>query len=115
MNKRRYDIDWLRVLVMLAVFFFHCARFFGGGTWSLNNSDESIVALIFIGWLAMWFMPFFFVLSGIGSWYALKSRNNGQYILERAKRLLVPLYTVGLFLLLPPQYYFEICNYSANN
>jgi hypothetical protein len=93
---------------MLAVFFFHCARFFGGGTWHLNNSEESIVALIFIGWLDMWFMPLFCLLSGAGSWYALRSRNNGQYVLERVKRILVPLYTVGLFLLLPSQYYFEI-------
>lgn len=106
--ERRYDIDWLRVLVMLAVFFFHCARFFGGGTWHLNNEKESIVALLFIGWLDMWFMPLFCLLSGVGSWYALPSRTNGQYLWERVKRLLVPLYTVGLFLLLPPQFYFEI-------
>jgi glucan biosynthesis protein C len=108
MKERRYDIDWLRVLVMLAVFFFHCARFFGGGTWHLNNEKESIVALLFIGWLDMWFMPLFCLLSGVGSWYALRSRTNGQYLLERVKRILVPLYTVGLFLLLPPQFYFEI-------
>lgn len=108
LRERRYDMDWLRVLVMLAVFFFHCARFFGGGTWHLNNNEESIVALIFIGWLDMWFMPLFFLLSGVGSWYALRSRNNVQYLLERVNRLLVPLYTVGLFLLLPPQLYFEI-------
>ena len=109
--ERRYDIDWLRVLVMLAVFFFHCARFFGGGTWHLNNTKESIVALLFIGWLDMWFMPLFCLLSGVGSWYALRSRTNGQYLLERVKRLLVPLYTVGLFLLNPPAYYF----YSFSN
>ena len=107
-KERIYDIDWLRVLVMLAVFFFHCARFFGGGTWHLNNSQESFVALLFIGWLDMWFMPLFFLLSGVGSWYALGSRSNGQYFLERVKRILVPIYTVGLFLLLPPQFYFEI-------
>ena len=108
MDERRYDIDWLRVLVMLAVFFFHCARFFGGPTWHLNNSEKSVVAFIFLGWLDMWFMPLFFLLSGVGSWYALQSRNNRQFFLERIKRILVPLYTVGLFLLLPPQYYFEI-------
>ena len=107
MKERRYDIDWLRVLVMLAVFFFHCARFFGGGTWHLSNAKESIVALVFIGWLDMWFMPFFYMLSGIGAWYALKSRSNGQYLWERIKRFLVPLYTVGLLVLLPPQFYFE--------
>ncbi len=108
MKERRYDIDWLRVLVMLAVFLYHCARFFGGGTWHLNNAEESIVAGLFIGWLDMWFMPLFFLLSGVGSWYALRSRSNGQYLWERVKRILAPLYTVGLFLLLPPQFYFEI-------
>ncbi len=41
MRERRWDIDWLGVLVMLAVFFFHCARFFGGGTWHLNNAEQS--------------------------------------------------------------------------
>ena len=108
MNERRYDIDWLRVLVMLAVFLFHCARFFGGGRWHLNNAEESITAMVFIGWLDMWFMPIFCLLSGVGSWYALKSRTNRQYLWERVKRILVPLYTVGLFLLLPIQFYFEL-------
>ena len=107
MKERRYDIDWLRVLVMLSVFFFHCARFFGGGAWHLNNAKVSIAALVFIGWLDMWFMPLFFMLSGVGAWYALESRSNRQYFLERIKRLLIPLYTVGLFVLLPPQFYFD--------
>jgi len=53
-------------------------------------------------------MELFFVLSGVGSWYALRSRTAGAYLWGRVKRLLVPLYTVGLFLLLPPQFYFEL-------
>ena len=105
MQERRYDIDWLRVLVMLAVFFFHCALFFRDAPWLLYNAERSPVALVFSSWLDMWFMPLFFLLSGVGSWYALRSRSNGQYLLERVKRLLVPLYTVGLFLLNPPQFY----------
>ena len=52
-------------------------------------------------------MELFFVLSGAGAWYALKSRSGGQYLWERVKRLLIPLYTVGLFILIPPQAYFE--------
>jgi len=108
LKTRRYDIDWLRVLVMGLVFFFHCARFFTGMEWHLNNPRESMAALIFTGVLDMWFMPLFFLLSGAGSWYALKSRTNGQYVWERVKRILVPLYTVGLFVMLPPQYFFEI-------
>jgi hypothetical protein len=109
MQERRYDIDWLRVMVMLAVFFYHSALFFRDTPWPwiLYNADRSPVALAFSSWLEMWFMPLFFLLSGVGSWYSLRSRSNGQYLLERVKRLLVPLYTVGLFLLNPPAYYFD--------
>jgi glucan biosynthesis protein C len=113
MKTRRYDIDWLRVLATLAVFLFHCARFFGGGAWHLQNEQESFPAYLFVGLLDLWIMPLFFLLSGVGTWYALKSRMNGQYIGERAKRLLVPLYTVGLFLLIPPQLYFEMVTHEG--
>ena len=110
MPERRYDIDWLRVLVMLAVFFFHCACFFDHSTWILNNAERSIVAEVITGWLSMWFMPLFFLLSGVGSWYSLRFRSSGQYLSERVKRLLVPLYTVGLLLINPPQdYFWYIC------
>lgn len=108
MKERRYDLDWLRVIVMLLVFMFHCSRFFGGGTWLLKNAEESIVALVYVSLIDMWVMPFFFFLSGIGSWYALAYLTNGQYVQERIKRILIPLYTVGFFILLPPQFYFEI-------
>jgi peptidoglycan/LPS O-acetylase OafA/YrhL len=108
MQERRYDIDWLRVLAMMMVFLFHCARFFGGGGWHLKNpGEESFIANLFIGLLDLWIMPLFFLLSGAGSWYALKSRNAGQYLLERFKRILIPLYGVGVFILLLPQAYFE--------
>jgi hypothetical protein len=42
---------------MMMVFLFHCARFFGGGRWHLNNADESPVAHVFISLLDLWIMP----------------------------------------------------------
>jgi peptidoglycan/LPS O-acetylase OafA/YrhL len=107
-NQRRYDIDWLRIVAILAVFFFHCARFFGGGSWHLMNREQSLVATLFIGLLDLWIMPLFFLLSGAGSWYSLRSRTGGQYLTERVKRILIPLYGIGAFILLPPQAYFEL-------
>ena len=93
---------------MLMVFLFHCARFFGGGGWHLKNpGEESLVATLFIGFLDLWMMPLFFLLSGAGSWYALTSKTPGQYLLERVKRILIPLYGVGACILLLPQAYFE--------
>ena len=107
--QRRYDIDWLRVVAILAIFFFHCARFFDTEGWHLKNAEQLfVVDVLRAGLIWMWVMELFFLLSGVGSWYALKSRTAGQYLLERVKRLLIPLYTVGLLILIPPQFYFEI-------
>lgn len=107
MKERRYDIDWLRVFAIVMVFFFHNARFYDPYPWHVKNAEQSFGMFIFVALLHSWIMPLFFVLSGAGSWYALKSRTAGRYLRERVLRLLVPLYTVGVFILLPPQLYWD--------
>jgi peptidoglycan/LPS O-acetylase OafA/YrhL len=107
MKERRYDIDWLRVLAMLTIFLFHNARFFDTGPWHIKNAEHSLGMLLFVGLIDAWIMPFFFLLSGVASWYALESKTGRQYLRERVLRLLVPLYTVGVFVLLPPQLYWD--------
>jgi glucan biosynthesis protein C len=109
MKERRYDIDWLRVIAMLAVFLFHCMRFFDTEGWHLKNPEQSFPLFIAMrGLIWPWVMELFFLVSGIGTWYVLRSKSAGAYVWQRAKRLLIPLYTVGLFVLSPPQYYFEL-------
>jgi glucan biosynthesis protein C len=107
MKERRYDIDWLRVLAIVLVFFFHNARFYDPYPWHVKNAEHSFGMFLFVALLHAWIMPLFFLLSGVGSWYALKSRTAGRYLRERVLRLLVPLYTVGVFILLPPQLYWD--------
>jgi surface polysaccharide O-acyltransferase-like enzyme len=93
---------------MLTIFLFHCARFFDPYGWHLKNAETSNIVVIFVGFIHMWSMPLFFLISGVATWYGLSARTPGQYLFERVKRLLVPIFTVGIFLLLPPQYFFEI-------
>ena len=114
MKDRRYDIDWVRVVATLAVFVFHSGRFFDKLDWHLKNAQQSYFLTLFVGLLDLWMMPLLFLLSGMGSWYSLKSRSSGQYLLERVKRLLIPLYTVGAFILLPPQFYFELVTHGKD-
>ena len=114
MQERRYDIDWVRVVATLAVFIFHSGRFFDKLDWHLKNAQQSEFLTMFVGWLDLWMMPLLFLLSGLGSWHSLKSRSSGQYLLERVKRLLIPLYTVGAFILLPPQFYFELVTHGRD-
>lgn len=111
MKTRRYDIDWLRVIAMLGVFLLHCTRFFDNEPWHIKApvAQQSEILPIVRGlFLWVWLMEIFFLVSGFATRYALQSRSGGQFLVDRAKRLLIPLYTVGLFILIPPQLYFEL-------
>ncbi len=98
---------------MLAIFFFHCTRLFDTEGWHLKNIEQSEVLFILMRALSPWAMELFFLLSGVGTWYALRSGGAGSYVWERVKRLLIPLYTVGLFVLLPLRLSFELFTNEA--
>jgi glucan biosynthesis protein C len=106
--ERQHYIDWLRVLTMLGVFVFHCVRFFDPLPWHLKNPELSESALIFVAFLNGWFMELFFLLAGFAAWYALRKRTLGRFIKDRFLRLVIPIYTVGLFILLPPQRWWDL-------
>jgi hypothetical protein len=97
---------------MLIVFLYHSASFFDTGDWPIKNPDTSMGFTIFMYTIAPWFMPFMFLLSGAGSWFALEYRDSKEYIWERAKRLLVPYFSIGFFILIPPQDYWEHTTHS---
>jgi fucose 4-O-acetylase-like acetyltransferase len=105
-SPRRWDIDWLRVLATLAVFLFHCARFFDNEGWHVKNNQLDFGMSIFVAIVSQWLMPLYFILSGASAYYALKTRRSGVYVWERFTRLLVPL-IFGILVLIPPQVYIE--------
>ena len=110
MKERRYDIDWLRVIAMLGVFVLHSTRFFCTEDWQLKvpvAQQSDILGILRDFLLGVWLMPLFFLVAGFAARYSLKHRTVGQYLLERVKRILVPLYTVGIFILVVPQNYFD--------
>jgi hypothetical protein len=111
-KERKYDIDWLRIVAMLAVFGVHCMAFFTPFDWHLKNAERSDLFVIPTAWLDLWMMPLFFLLSGFASWYSLKSRSGGKYLLERVTRLLIPFYTVGALILLPVQYAIDLVSHN---
>jgi glucans biosynthesis protein C len=53
-----------------------------------------------------WGMPFFFLLAGAGSWFALRRSTAQQFAGERFNRLLLP-FIGGSLLLMPVMLYFE--------
>ncbi|MEW5956747.1 MAG: acyltransferase [Chloroflexota bacterium] len=103
---RRYDLDWLRVLVILVVFVFHSGRFFDEGGWHVKNPVHYAGVQIWTEFLASWMMPLIFVISGASLFYALDKGSAGKFIKDKVLRLLVPL-IVGVFTHISLQVYLE--------
>jgi len=104
-GKGRCDyIDWLRVLGIICVFFFHNTRFFDMMDWELKNKEIFLAPTLLVMFVNFWIMPLFFILAGASAGFALQSKTTIQYILERFWRLIVP-YLFGIFILIPPQRY----------
>ena len=103
---RRYDLDWLRVIVFTLLIFYHVGMFFVPWGWHVKNNE----IYDWLRWpmmsLNQWRLPILFVISGMGTYYALGKRSMGKFMWERFLRLGIPL-IVGMILIVPPQVYFE--------
>jgi hypothetical protein len=84
---RLHYIDWLRILAILGVFLFHAVHPFDDFEWEIKNVETSLLVTLFIVFFVPWGMSFFFLISGMGSWFALRRRTSSQYALERFSRL----------------------------
>jgi glucans biosynthesis protein C len=105
-SSRQYYIDWIRVIVFGVLILYHTGMFFV--SWGFHLKNNEIVPGIepFMLFFNHWRLPLLFFISGVGVSFALKSRTTGQFVLERTKRLLIPL-IVGMFVIVPPQIFFE--------
>ncbi len=103
---RRYDLDWLRVIVFGLLILYHVGMFFVPWGFHIKNN----VIYDWVTWpmlfLNQWRLPILFVISGMGTWYALGKRSALQFAGERIKRLLLPL-VFGMLVIIPPQVYVE--------
>ena len=104
--ERRNDLDWLRFIAIVILLFFHTGMLFNPWEWHIKNNETSESFRYWMIWLHFWRMPLLLFISGAGTFMALSKRSAGQYVGERAKRLLVPL-AFGMFVVVPPQIYFE--------
>lgn len=105
-TQRRFELDWLRVLVILAIFVFHCTRFFDTDDWSLKNSTTYIAFDVWKLFATSWGMPLILVISGASAYLALDKVKPLVYIQGIVARLLLPL-VLGIFTHVAFQVYLE--------
>jgi surface polysaccharide O-acyltransferase-like enzyme len=104
---RLHYLDTLRVLAVFVVFLYHSTMPFTLGQADIVNDERSLAAtVLFVAFLAPWGMPFFFLLAGAGTWFALQRRTAHQFAGERFRRLFVP-FLIGCALFTPLMTYVE--------
>ncbi len=105
---RRYDLDWLRVLVFGVLIFYHIGMLYVAN-WGfhyksqyLSQPLEGVMLLV-----NQWRMPLLWVISGISIRFVLQKVSAFRFVTARSLRLLLPL-LFGILVVVPPQLYVEM-------
>jgi glucans biosynthesis protein C len=105
-DRRVPELDLLRAALVAGVLVFHAVHVFDPLDFYVKSNAEWDVLVPFILFGSLWGMPLFFLLAGVGIWHSLRSRTRGEFVRERAWRLLVP-FVAGTLLLVPAQVHAE--------
>jgi short chain dehydrogenase len=101
---RRPEFDVMRGFVAAGLVVFHSAvAFASGASWFVTDPRPSRGFTVFLPWGSLPGMPLLFLISAMGTRYAMRTRSAAAF--ARA-RLLVP-FASGLVLLVPPMFYIE--------
>jgi hypothetical protein len=106
-TQRQTYLDWLRILSIAGVLFFHSAMpFVAEDDWHIKNQQTSNLLMESNHFLHLFRMPLLFFISGTVSYYMMQRRSTLSFIGLRFRRLFIPL-LVGMFIIVPPQIYME--------
>ena len=105
--NRRYDIDWLRVFALGLLIIYHISIVFQPWAYFIYfpQSEKPIESIwLVMGLINIWRIPLLFVISGMGVYLAMRSRNWKELIKDRTKRILLPL-IFGSLIIVPIHVY----------
>lgn len=111
-NVRFYYYDWLRVLAFWLLILFHSWQPFSNFHWVIKSDYTSIIADILTIFTHGWRLHLIFLVSGIGTWFAMRSHKN-HFFKDRFKRLIIP-FVFASILITPSQRFFQALQNNEN-
>jgi len=113
-SQRRYDLDWLRVLVFGLLILYHIGMFYV--TWDFHVKSvhvgptfEPVMKL-----LNPWRLSLLFFISGIAIRFAINKSNLASFTKRRTKILLIPI-VFGMAVVVAPQAWLELLEKGETN
>ncbi len=105
-SPREHGLDWLRVFAFAVLIFYHTGMLFVSWDFHIKNPETSRTLEWFMLLANRWRLPLLFLVAGAAVCFSLRRRTYRQFVVERTRRLFLPL-VFGMFVVIPPQIYFE--------
>jgi glucan biosynthesis protein C len=105
-DQRLPELDWLRVILIFAVFIHHVCMPFNGDNWHIMNTESSKLLDDVMVYFEQFRLPTLFFISGVGAVILLSKISVKKFASDKLLRLLIPL-IVGVLFVVPPQSYIE--------
>lgn len=107
MTDRRYDLDWIRIAAFGLLILYHCGMFYV--TWDFHvkssRASDAVEPLMFL--TNPWRLTLLFLVSGAATRFMADKMSTWSLTKARMGRLWPPL-LLAVFVIVPPQSYFEI-------
>lgn len=107
MTDRRYDLDWLRIIVFGVLILYHVGMFYVSWDWHVKSSraSEAIEPLMMLS--SPWRLTLLFLISGVATRFMADKLSVWKFTGARMGRLWPPL-LLAVFVIVPPQAYYEV-------
>jgi glucan biosynthesis protein C len=106
-SSRLYFLDWVRILAFLVLILYHVGMYYVSWDWHVKSpyASDAIEPLMMLS--SPWRLSLLFLISGVAASFMLAKVGAASFMRQRSVRLLVPL-VFGMFVIVPPQAYFEV-------
>ena len=106
-GSRLLFLDWIRILAFFVLIFYHVGMYYVSDDWHVKSphAGPAIAPLMLLS--SPWRLGLLFMVSGVAASFMLGKGSTAGFLRKRSWRLLLPL-VFGMFVVVPPQAYFEV-------